>query len=66
MFVEGTGDLQPTDEGGYDYVFIAAVYQGHLALEVINVVLQTLPSFQLYNKEVVVVPLEFLREANWL
>jgi len=51
-------DLQPTDESGSGYVLIAAVYQGHLALKVIDVVLQTLPGFHL-DREEIVVPLKF-------
>ena len=48
MFVEGIGDLQPVDEGGGgDYVLIAVVYQGHLSLKIVNIVLQALPSFHL-------------------
>ena len=47
MFVEGVGDLQPTNEGGSGYVLITVVYLGHLALEVIYVVLQTLFRFHL-------------------
>jgi len=59
MFVEGVGDLQPTDEGGNDYILIAVVHQGQLALEIINVALQTLPSFHVDREEVVDVPLKF-------
>jgi len=59
MFIEEVGDLQPTDEGGSVYVLVAVVHQGHLALEIINVVLQTPSIFHLYREKVVVVPLEF-------
>ena len=51
--------MQPTDEGSSGYVLIAIVHQIHLALKVINVALQTLPSFHIDCEEVVVVPLEF-------
>ena len=51
--------MQPADEGGCDYVLITIVYYGHLALKVVDVVLQTLPEFHLDREEVVVVPLEF-------
>ena len=59
MFVEGVGDLQPTDEGGSGYILIAVVHQDHLALEVINVAFQSIPSFHLDREEVVDVSLEF-------
>ena len=59
MFVEGVGDLQPTDEGGNGYVLITVVYQGHLTLKVVDVILQALPEFHLDLEEIVVVPLEF-------
>ena len=51
--------LAPTDEDSDGFSLIAAVYQGHLTMEVVNVVLQTLPSFHLDCEKVVVVPLEF-------
>ena len=60
IFVEGVVDLQPIDKGDNGYILIAVVYQGHLALKVINVALQTPPSFHLDRGEVVVVPLDFL------
>ena len=47
MFVEGIGNLQPINEGNGGYVLVAIVYQGHLTLEVGNIVLQTLPNFHL-------------------
>ena len=59
MFVEGIGNLQPTDEGDGGYILIAVVYQDHLTLEIVDVVLQALPNFHLNCEEVVVVPLEF-------
>ena len=59
MFVEGVCDLQPIDEYGSGYVLVIVIYQGHLALKLFDVVLQTLPRFHLYHKEVVVVPMKF-------
>jgi len=59
MFVEGVRDLQPTDEDSSGYILVTAVHQGHLALEVNNMALQTRPSFHLDCEEMVVVPLEF-------
>ena len=59
MFVKGIGDLQPADEGGGGHVLVAVIYQGHPTLKIINIVLQALPDFHFYCKEVVVVSLEF-------
>jgi len=59
MFIEGVGNLKPTDEGSDGYVLVAVVYQRPLTLKVGNVVLQTVPSFRLDCEEVVDVPLEF-------
>jgi len=39
MLVEQVGDLQPTGECSGGYVFIAVMYQSHLALEIVDVVL---------------------------
>ena len=39
LFVEEIGELQPTDKGSGSYILIAVVYQGHLTLKVVNVVL---------------------------
>jgi len=59
MFVEGVCDLQPADEGSRGYVLVTIVYQGYLALKVIDVVLQTLHGSYLDREEVVDVPLQF-------
>ena len=52
------GDLQPTDEYNSGYICIAVVYQSHLALKLVKVVLHALPWFHPNHKELVVVPLE--------
>ena len=39
MFAEGVCDLQHADEGGSGYVFVTVVYQGHLTLKVVDIVL---------------------------
>jgi len=43
MLVKLVGGLQPTDECSGNYVFIAVVYQSHLALKIVDVVLRVLP-----------------------
>jgi len=58
MLVEQVDDLQPTDEYSGGYVFIAIVYQSHLAMKIIDVVLQALPWFHPNLEEMIVVPLE--------
>jgi len=47
------------DEGGGGHIFIAIVYQGHLTLKIVSIILQALLGFHLYCKGVVVAPLEF-------
>ena len=56
MFVEGVSDLQPTNEGGSGYVLVRVVYQGHLTLKVVDIILQALFGFHLGRKDMVVVP----------
>ena len=51
--------MQPTNEGGGSYVLATVVYRGHLALEVVDVVLQALPGRHLNREEMVIVPLKF-------
>jgi len=58
MLVERVDDLQPTDEYSGVYVFIAVVYQSHLAMKIIDVVLQALPWFHPNLEEIIIVPLE--------
>jgi len=60
MFVKKVNDLQPTDEGVSGYVLATVVYQGHLVLKVIDIILQALSRFHLDREEMVVVLLEFL------
>jgi len=50
--------LQPTDECSGVYVFITVVYQSHLALKIVNIVLQALLWFHLNCEEMVVSPLK--------
>ena len=64
MFIEWVGDLQPTDEGGNDYILVTVVYQGHLILDVVDVILQTLPRFHLDGEEMIVVSLKFSPRSN--
>ena len=59
MFVKRVGDLQPTDDGNNVYVLITVVYQGHLALKIVDIVLQTLPQFYLDCKKMIIVSLKF-------
>ena len=59
MFIEWVGDLQPTDEGGNDCILVTVVYQGHLVLDVVDVILQTLPRFRLDREEMIVLSLKF-------
>ena len=40
------------------------LYTRHLALKIIDVVLQTIPEFHLNREEMVVVPLEFLPRSK--
>ena len=58
MSVERVGELHQLMKS-VATISSTVVYQGHLALKVINVVLQTLSSFHLDCEEVVVVPLDF-------
>ena len=58
MLVERVGDLQPINEYSDDYVFIAVVYQSHLALKIVDIVFQALPWFHPNHEEMVDVPLE--------
>jgi len=59
VFVKGVGDLQSTDEHCRCNIFIAVIYQSHLALEITNVMLEALYGLHLDGEEVVVVLLEF-------
>jgi len=60
MFVEGVGDLQPLMKA-VTATSSLQLYtrQGHLTLEIINIVLHALPGFHLDCEKVVVFPLEF-------
>ena len=58
MFVKRVGDLQSTDERYSRNVLVAVIYQSHLGLEIIDVVLQALPGLHLNGEEVVAVLLE--------
>ena len=40
-------------------ILVTVIYQGHLTLKIINIVLQALPGFYFGCEEVVVVPLKF-------
>ena len=55
IFIEGDGNLQSTDEEVNDYVLITVVYQGHLALKVVDIALQALLRFHFNYEEMVVV-----------
>ena len=56
--VQRVGDLQPTDEYCDNYILIAVIYQDHLTLKVIDIVLEALSRLHLDRKEVIVVLLK--------
>ena len=58
MFVEGVGDLQPTDEECGSYILVVVIHQDHLTLEVIDIVLEALSGLHLDHKEMIVVLLK--------
>ena len=58
-FVKRVGDLQPTDECCHHNIFIAVIYQSHLALLITDVVLEALSGHHLDGEEVVAIHLEF-------
>jgi len=60
VFVERVRELQPNDERCGSYVVIIVIHQGHLALEITDIVLEALSGLYLDCKEVIVVPLELL------
>ena len=53
-----SGDLQPTDECSGGFIFIAVVYQSHLGLEIVDIVLRALPWFHPNREQMVIVPLD--------
>jgi len=55
MFVKGVGDLQPTDEYSDNHIIIAVIHQGHLALEITDVMFEALLGLYLDREEVIVV-----------
>ena len=65
VFVEGIGELQPTDERIGSHVVIAVIHQGHLALEITGVIFEALPRLHLDYEEVIIIFLSSYREAYW-
>ena len=55
MLVKGVDDLQPIDECCRCNVFIVVINLSHLALEITEVVLQTLIMLHLDGEEVIIV-----------
>ena len=55
MLVEGVGDLPPTNEYYSSHVIIVVIYQGHMALEITDIVLEALSRLH----EEVIVALQF-------
>ena len=53
VFVKIVGDLQPAGERNSNHIIIAVIHQGHLALEIIDVVFETLPGIHLDREEVI-------------
>ena len=51
LFVEGVGDLQPTNERGH--VVIAVIHQSHLALKITDILFEALFGIHLECEEVV-------------
>ena len=58
MLVERIGDLQPLDERRDGHVVIAVIHQGHLALEITDIVLKILPRLHPDSEEVIAVFLQ--------
>ena len=50
----GVGDLQPTDERDGSYVVITVIHQSYLALEITDILLDTLPRLHFDCEEAVV------------
>ena len=59
MLVKGVSDLQLTDEHCHRNVFVAFIYQSHLALEITDVMLDALLELHLDGEKVIVVLFEF-------
>jgi len=59
VFVEEVGDLQPTNERDGSHVVFAVIYQGHLALEITDIMFETISELHLNREEVIVVLLKF-------
>ena len=55
MFVEGVGDLHSTNEHGDTHIVIIVIDQSHLALEIIDIMLEALPKLHHDDEEVIVV-----------
>jgi len=53
MLVKGVGDLQPTDERDGSHVVIAVIHHRHLALKIIEILLEALLRLYINVEEVV-------------
>jgi len=58
VLIEGEGDLQPTDECYGSHVIVAVTHQGHLALKITDIVLESLSRLHLDYEEVIIVFLQ--------
>ena len=47
MFVEGVGDLQPTNEYSGSHIVIAVIHKGHLALKITDKMFEALSGLYL-------------------
>ena len=55
MFVEGVGDLHPTDERDDNHFAITVIHHSHLALEIMNILFEAHLRLHLDGEEVIVV-----------
>jgi len=58
VFVKIVGDLQPAGERNSNHIIIAVIHQGHLALEIIDIMFEVLSGLHLNRDEVIVVLLK--------
>ena len=58
VFVEGVGDLQPTDEHSGSHIIIAVIHQDQLMLEITDIMFEALSGLHLHRKEVIIVLLK--------
>ena len=63
VLVEGVSDLQPTDEHCDSYILVAVIYQSHLTLKVIDIMVKALFELHLDREEVIVVLLKLMMQS---